>query len=174
MKIRRGSPADSAALAALAARTFTDTYAEFNTAEDMRAYVDRVYGLEQQARELEDPGMITVLADSPGGLVGFAQVRRGNAPTCVEHEDAMEVYRFYVDRSAHGTGVAARLMDGAKAAARDLGGRHMWLGVWERNARAIAFYRKSGFTDVGTTHFQLGSDRQTDRVMVASVDCPSA
>lgn len=169
MRIRRGSPEDAAALAELAARTFTDTYADFNTAEDMRVHLERSFGVDQQTRELDDPGMITVLAESPGGLVGFAQVRRGDAPPCVEGEDAVEVYRFYVDRGAHGTGLAARLMDGAKAAARDLGGRHLWLGVWERNPRAIAFYRKSGFSDAGTTWFQLGSDRQTDRVMVASL-----
>jgi ribosomal protein S18 acetylase RimI-like enzyme len=60
-------------------------------------------------------------------------------------------------------------MDGVKTAARDLGGRRLWLGVWERNPRAIAFYRKSGFSDAGTTTFQLGSDLQTDRVMVASL-----
>jgi diamine N-acetyltransferase len=169
MRIRRGSPEDAAALAALAVRTFTDTYAEFNTAEDMRVYLDRVYGAEQQTRELDDPGMVTVLADTPEGLVGFAQVRRGSAPSCVEQKDAVEVYRFYVDRSAHGTGVAARLMEGAKAAARDLGGWRLWLSVWERNPRAIAFYTKSGFSDAGTTWFQLGSDLQTDRVMVASL-----
>jgi ribosomal protein S18 acetylase RimI-like enzyme len=169
MTIRRGSPEDASALAELAMRTFHDTYAEFNTAEDMRAYLERVYGVEQQTRELSDPGMITVLADSPDGLVGFAQVRRGEAPSCVGQDDAVEVYRFYVDRGAHGTGVAARLMDGVKTAARDLGGRRLWLGVWERNPRAIAFYRKSGFSDAGTTTFQLGSDLQTDRVMVASL-----
>lgn len=169
MRVRRGSPEDAAALSELAARTFTDTYAEFNTAEDMRAYLERAYGVERQTLELNDPGMITVLAETPDGLVGFAQVRRGDAPPCVERQGAVEVYRFYVDRRAHGTGVAARLMDGVKAAARDLGGRHLWLGVWERNPRAIAFYRKSGFSDAGTTWFQLGSDRQTDRVMVTSV-----
>ena len=79
----------------------------------------------------------------------------------------IELQRFYVDRPAHGTGVAQALMGAARQAAREFGGEHLWLGVWERNPRAIAFYTKAGFRDVGSTVFQVGPDRQTDRVLVA-------
>ena len=57
-------------------------------------------------------------------------------------------------------------------AARSAGDGHLWLGVWERNARAIRFYAKAGFVDVGSHDFVLGTDRQTDRVMVAPVPNP--
>ena len=163
---RRGEPADAAALAAFAERTFIDTYAAHNTEQDMKAYLGGAYGVSQQTRELADPAMRTVLAESDHGIVGYAQVRRKEVPPCVTQERPVEIYRFYVDKRAHGTGVAAQLMDGALDAARDLGGEHAWLGVWERNPRAIAFYTKCGFRDVGTQHFQLGEDRQTDRVLV--------
>ncbi|MBK7331222.1 MAG: GNAT family N-acetyltransferase [Betaproteobacteria bacterium] len=79
----------------------------------------------------------------------------------------IELQRFCVDRPAHGTGVAQTLMAAARRAAREFGGEHLWLGVWERNPRAIAFYAKAGFRDVGSTVFQVGPDRQTDRVLVA-------
>jgi ribosomal protein S18 acetylase RimI-like enzyme len=78
----------------------------------------------------------------------------------------VELARFYVDRPWHGRGVARELMDAARAAARNLGGRTFWLGVWEHNPRAIAFYAKCGFRDVGSHKFLVGSDLQTDRVMV--------
>jgi ribosomal protein S18 acetylase RimI-like enzyme len=163
---RRAVPADAPALAAFATCTFTDTYASHNTDEDMRAYLAGAYGVDHQTRELTDPEMITVLAESSNGIVGFAQLRRKAVPACITQSRPVEVYRFYVDQPAHGTGVAGRLMAEAIGAARDLGGEHLWLGVWERNDRAIAFYRKQGFEDVGTQTFQLGADRQTDRVLV--------
>lgn len=163
---RRATPADAKALAEFAAKTFTDTYAAFNTPEDMRSYLDSSYGVEQQTRELTDPRMLTLLAVSGGRIIGYAQLRRKEVPACITQSDPVEIYRFYVDRTAHGTGVAARLMEESLAAAREMGGQHLWLGVWERNARAIAFYLKSGFTDVGTQHFKLGSDVQTDRVVI--------
>ena len=162
---RRGNLADAVRLAAFAERCFTATYAAHNTPEDMRDYIAAAYGAMQQERELADPDWATVLAESDEGLVGYAQFRRSSPAAPVILEAPVEIYRFYVDASAHGSGVAQRLMANAIEAARDLGGRHVWLGVWERNARAIAFYRKSGFRDMGTQVFQLGSDPQTDRVL---------
>ena len=77
----------------------------------------------------------------------------------------VELARFYVRRVHHGRGVAQTLMDAVTAHARALGATQLWLGVWERNARAIAFYRKCGFVQCGTQPFLLGSDLQTDWVM---------
>jgi diamine N-acetyltransferase len=166
---RRATVADAPRLAGLAVTTFTNTYADFNTPEDMRSYLSESFGVEQQTRELSDPEMITVLAELGDALVGYGQVRRKDAPPCVDQELPAEVYRFYVDAPAHGKGVAQQLMQECIIAARDLGARHLWLGVWERNARAIAFYRKSGFREVGTQYFQLGDDRQRDLVLVRSL-----
>ena len=165
-RFRRGVPADAGRLAEFAARSFTDTYAAHNTLEDMHAYLSAAYGVAQQTRELTDPAMITMLAELNDDIVGYALLRGGSTPADIPLDAPVEIYRFYVDAAAHGTGLAQRLMAESLMAAQDLGGRHVWLGVWERNARAIAFYMKAGFRDVGTQHFQLGADRQTDRVLL--------
>jgi len=163
-------PADAARLAAFATKAFVHTYADHNTPEDMQDYLAASYGVGHQARELSDPGMITVLAEANGEIVGYSQVRRKETPACVTQEAPAEIYRFYVDAAAHGKGVAKPLMEQSLAAARDLGAKHIWLGVWEKNARAIAFYRKSGFHEIGSQFFQLGSDRQRDLVVARPID----
>jgi ribosomal protein S18 acetylase RimI-like enzyme len=172
--IRRGIAADAPALAAFAARTFADTFAADNTAEDLQAHLASSYGIRQQTAELADPDVVTLLADRDGALVAYAQVRRNAPPPCVTQGQAVELHRFYVDRAAHGRGVARQLMLAVHDAARELGGRHLWLGVWERNPRAIAFYAKSGFVDIGSHDFFVGADRQTDRVLVAPVHDPGS
>jgi len=164
--IRRAVASDAVVVAELAARTFKDWFSADNRAEDMELHVARSYGEAQQRREIEDRDVVTLLAEADGRAIAFAQVRRGPAPACVEGEAPVEIARFYVDRSFHGQGIAQALMREALAAARDLGGVTVWLGVWERNPRAIAFYAKSGFRDVGAQPFLLGNDLQTDRVMV--------
>lgn len=80
-----------------------------------------------------------------------------------------EILRFYVDRSAHGRGVAASLMHTCLSELRSRGSGVAWLGVWERNPRAITFYRKSGFAPVGAHVFVVGSDPQRDVVMQRSL-----
>lgn len=167
--LRRGVPSDAAALAEFAARTFADTFAADNRAEDMKAYLAKAYGVRQQARELADPSVISLLAFGEGSLIAYAQVRRSVSPACVTQAQPVELQRFYVDRPAHGSGIATMLMSAVHQAALDLGGRHVWLGVWERNRRAIAFYSREGFIDVGSHDFHVGLDRQTDRLLVAAV-----
>lgn len=158
MNIRRARPEDAGRLAELAERTFRETFAKDNRAEDLDVYVRLAYGEARQRREIEDPEYVTLLAEEDGALIAFAQMR-------VPDGGAVEILRFYVDASRHGRGVAQSLMRASEEAARSLGATTLRLGVWERNARAIAFYAKCGFRDTGTQPFLLGSDLQTDRVM---------
>jgi ribosomal protein S18 acetylase RimI-like enzyme len=168
-RIRRGVVSDAPTLAAFMARTFAEAFGADNRSEDLQTHLAKSYGVPQQTRELSDPDVITLLVHQGETLVGYAQVRRNPPPPCVTQERTVEVQRFYVDRPAHGTGVAQALMAAAFDAARELGGEHVWLSVWERNPRAIAFYAKMGFVDMGSTVFYVGSDRQADRVMVAAL-----
>lgn len=167
--IRPARPDDAAALAELAARTFHETFAADNRPEDIALHLAQSYSAEHQRRELADPAMRTLLADSDHGLAGFAQLRRGPAPADVLGEAPIELLRFYVTQQWHGLGVAHRLMEQVLAAAADLGARTLWLGVWERNERARAFYRKCAFVDVGTQIYVVGSDPQHDRIMARPV-----
>jgi GNAT superfamily N-acetyltransferase len=168
--VRLAAPADAAWLAALAERTFRETYTEFNTPENMERYVADHFGPDRQAAELRDPRNVTLVVDVNGEAAGYAQLARGPAPPCVAGPMPMEVVRFYIDRPWHGRGLAQTLMAATTDLARAAGARTLWLGVWERNGRAIAFYRKSGFEDVGTQIFVLGTDHQQDRVLARSLD----
>jgi len=169
MTIRRADAADAARLAEFAARTFAETFGAQNTTEDMAAHLASAYGIVQQGSEIANPQIVTLLLEEAAELAAYAQVRGNDAPIQPPLESAMELWRFYVDRPWHGRGLAAPLMHAAKQAAAALGGRQMWLSVWERNPRAIAFYTKSGFRIVGSKAFWVGSDRQTDHVMVANL-----
>lgn len=172
--VRRGVPADAAELAAFAARTFTDTYGEYNTPANLAMHLTSTYNLAQQTRELSDVGVATLLAHRFAQLVAYAQVRRSAPPACVDGVEPVELLRFYVDKSQHGAGVAQRLFAEARRAATAFGGATLWLKVWERNPRAIAFYRKCGFVDVGVADFFVGVDRQTDRVLALDLrDAPA-
>ncbi|MGH7498699.1 MAG: GNAT family N-acetyltransferase [Gemmatimonadales bacterium] len=167
--LRRAKASDAARLAEFGARTFSDTFAAENTPEDIALYLGRTYGAVQQAAEIDNLAMATILADVDGRLAGFAQMRTGPAPACVSGRAPIELLRFYVDRPWQGRGLARALMEevGAEVVRRDAG--VIWLAVWERNERAIAFYRKCGFRDVGSKTFTLGTDRQNDRVMARPV-----
>jgi diamine N-acetyltransferase len=169
MTIRSGVPTDADALAELAARTFRDTFAADNRPEDLALHMAQAYGPLQQGRELADPDIATLLVQTGDQLAGYAQLRRGPVPACVKGEAPIELWRFYVAQEWHGQGIAQALMRRVETEADRAGARSLWLGVWERNERAKAFYRKSGFVDVGSHLFMVGSDAQIDRILVRPV-----
>ena len=167
--IRRATPADNALLAEIGARAFSDTFAADNTPENMAAYLAASFGPDRQAAELADPRGLFLIAEIEGQTAGYARLREGALPGplpgAASAQRPMEIVRFYALKEWIGRGVGAALMTACLAEARQRGCGALWLDVWERNPRAIAFYRRWGFADVGTQAFLLGDDRQTDILM---------
>ena len=164
--IRAGVATDATALAELAGRTFRETFGAGNRPEDIALHTAHAYGPSQQETELVDPDITTLLVEVDGQLAGYAQLRTGVPPACVTGEEPVELWRFYIAQPWHGRGVAQALMRKVERDAYRRGGRTLWLGVWERNDRARAFYHENGFMDVGSHVFMVGTDAQTDRILV--------
>jgi ribosomal protein S18 acetylase RimI-like enzyme len=162
---RAATPDDAGPLASLAERTFRHAFEPDNTPEDMNAYCAQAFAVDRVRAELLDPDRQVVIGTDGSELVAYAQLSAGPAPACVTGRDPIEIVRFYVDSRWHGAGVAAGLMAETLAAAERRGAATVYLAVWERNDRAIAFYRKHGFRKVGAKPFVLGTDTQTDEVM---------
>lgn len=167
--IRAASPDDAAALTNFAAASFRETFGPDNAPEDMNAYVADAFTLDRQRVTLADPRAFVLVAEDETGIAGYAQLRDGPAPPEVLGARAIELERFYVASRWQGGGLAARLMDAVLGAARARCARAVWLGVWERNARAIRFYARMGFEPVGSHIFMLGTDAQTDLIMTRAL-----
>ena len=165
LTIRRGTLEDAELLSELGARTFSETFAADNTPEDLAAYVATWFNVAQQTSELEDPASIFLIAEVDERAAGYAMLRDGEPEKGVEGVNPIELVRLYVSRDWLGRGVGEQLMRACIDEARQAGHETIWLGVWERNARAQAFYRKWNFRAVGEHMFQLGSDLQRDLLM---------
>ena len=169
VSLREAIPNDAHALAELAEATFRAAFAAQNTAEDMASHCAANYSEALQGAEIARDDYRTFVMESQGRLIAYAQLRDGSAPSCVAGDSPIEIQRLYVDAAWHGRGIAPRLMQACLDAARSQGKKTVWLGVWEQNPRAIAFYTKFGFTYVGTHTFVVGRDPQTDLIMQRTV-----
>jgi ribosomal protein S18 acetylase RimI-like enzyme len=167
--IRRGTLADALLLSELGARTFTETFAADNTPEDLSSYLATSFSVAQQTAELEDPVSTFLIAEVDGHAAGYAKLHVGEPEQGVEGANPIELVRLYVLREWLGRGIGEQLMRACIDEAQQAGHETLWLGVWESNARAQAFYRKWSFRDVGEHVFQLGADRQRDILMERSL-----
>lgn len=163
--VRRAAEADASLLAELGARIFYDTFVHDTPPDDMDAYLKTTYGPDIQRAELNDPQLTFFIAETDGASSGYALLRAGRAPESIGGARPVELARLYISHEWHGRGVGAALMRACFDEARRKGFQTMWLGVWEHNARALAFYRKWDFQVVGSHIFTVGSDAQTDLLM---------
>lgn len=166
--IRKAHPRDAMVLADFAELTFRITFGDMNTPEHMDLHCRNSYGEQIQSAEISNPGIVTLLSENEGKLVGYAQLRWGEAPGCVSAQRPSEIHRLYVADYWHGKGVGPMLMKACIDEIKHHGSDAVWLGVWEHNPKAIAFYKKFGFLEVGDHSFSVGGDPQRDIVMVKS------
>lgn len=154
----------------LSVRTFTETFAPMNTPEDMEEYVRSSFAREKFRRELSDSNTEFFFLYCGGKPAGYLKLNEAPSQTDVNDEGSLEIERIYVLSEFQGTGLGAQLMEKAVSTARERGKKYIWLGVWEKNEKAIRFYKKHGFYKISEHTFVIGTDRQTDHIMRLDID----
>ena len=165
MELRYGTTKDAQTLSELGARTFFDAFAKLNTAENINSYLEKSFSPDIQRKELSSPDVIFILADLKGTSIGYAQLLIGSSDESISGIKPMELRRIYADQNYIGKGIGGQLMQAAIDESRLRGCDCIWLGVWEKNSRAIAFYEKWMFRKVGAHLFMLGNEPQNDYIM---------
>ena len=163
-EIRAAGPADAALIADVSRRTFYDTFASQNTPENMEKFMNTQFTRKTLMSELNDPQNIFFLAFYQNELAGYLKLR-DHQPEQLQNIPAIEVVRIYSVSSMIGKGIGKVLMQTAIDEAINRSKSVVWLGVWEKNQRAIDFYTKWGFIKFGEHAFILGNDIQTDWLM---------
>lgn len=158
-------PGDLPTLRELSYRTYHETFAHMNTASNMRAYLERAFDIDKLRGELSDGNSLFFFLYAGGQLAGYLKLNESPAQTDIHDIRALEIERIYVAKEFQGKGLGRALLDKAVDAANDRGKSYIWLGVWEKNDKAISFYQKNGFYEIGTHPFLMGEEEQTDFIM---------
>lgn len=146
-------------------QTFSETFSEGNSEEDMNQYLEEKFSVSQLKSELSDENSLFYFAVADETIVGYLKVNSGDSQTEIKDKNALEIERIYVMKDFHGKSVAKHLYNKAIEIAESQNAEYVWLGVWEENARAISFYKKNGFVEFDRHIFKLGNDEQTDIMM---------
>ena len=133
-----------------------ETYAELIDGADIVAHCATRHAVPVYADWLADPAcFVWVVQTATGTLVGYLVMTPAIIAWPAVPED-LEVQRIYVLSRYHRAGLGHALMAAAMQQARHAGARRLVLGVLKRNATAVAFYRRQGFTEIGIRVFQVG------------------
>lgn len=165
IEITKVKHADIAELQVISRQTFFETFADHNTADDMQKYLDNNLSTDKLKSELADKNSEFYFATIVNKVIGYLKINFGQAQTELKDKSSLEIERIYVLKDFHGKKVGQVLYDKAIAIAKQAKADYVWLGVWEKNPRAINFYKKNGFVEFDKHIFKLGDDEQTDIMM---------
>lgn len=172
MRVRPVELNDIPVLSELACRSFVETYAKFNTQQDMDKHLRDHLSEQSLTGQVQNPELLFYFAiddqNPEQPIIGFFQYALGDHRK-PPRSGAIEVERFYLDPAAIGRGLGSEMMTQCKETAASLGYLHLWLGVWSENHRAIQFYQRNGLVTVGEKSFVLGEEEQSDYVMEFSL-----
>ena len=144
---------------------FYETFAHLNTPENMEAYLNEAFDTEKLRGELSNPASFFYFLYADDILAGYLKVNDVPAQSDLQDERSLELERIYISKNVQGAGLGQYLMDQAVRFAVQREKEYLWLGVWEKNEKALGFYRKNGFYEIGTHTFVMGDDAQTDYIM---------
>ncbi|HIW38785.1 MAG TPA: GNAT family N-acetyltransferase [Candidatus Jeotgalicoccus stercoravium] len=163
--IRKCTVGDLDSLLDISKKTFYETFEKQNTEENMSAYSEKTYQKEKFISELEHPHSQFFYIFYKDELAGFLKLNILSAQSEPMGDDALEVERIYILNDFQKLGLGKALLKLAHDEAQRLGKKNIWLGVWEYNSNAIAFYKKQNFKEVGAHSFFMGDDEQTDLIL---------
>jgi ribosomal protein S18 acetylase RimI-like enzyme len=163
--IRYATEKDAELIADLSRQTFYESFVVYNTKENMDKFMNEQFTKQKLINEVKQPWHIFFLAFINDELVGYVKMRDGSVPIDLLNESCLEIARIYSVQHTIGKGVGKKLMQTCHDIAKQKDKKILWLGVWEKNQRAIDFYAKWGFEKFSEQNFILGDDVQRDWLM---------
>jgi ribosomal protein S18 acetylase RimI-like enzyme len=165
IEIKKATLSDLAIIQNISKQSFTETFATVNSPENMEKYLQESFNTAQITSELNNPDSPFYIAFCDTKPVGYLKLNFGNAQTEAIKDATIEIQRIYVLQAFHGKKVGQLLLDQAIKITQQEAVDYIWLGVWEKNHRALQFYTKNGFVTFDKHIFTLGNDQQTDLLM---------
>ncbi|KGR77415.1 GNAT family N-acetyltransferase [Ureibacillus manganicus] len=165
IKIKECNFEDVLTLQKIGIETFDETFRDQNSPENMKSYLEKAFHVDQLTTELSNLSSQFFLAYVNNEIAGYLKVNTNEAQSEELGNEALEVERIYIKGTFQKNGLGKLLINKAIEIAMEQNKRKIWLGVWEKNENAIAFYERMGFVKSGTHSFYMGDEEQTDYIM---------
>ena len=165
IKIKKINSDDIKILQKISIETFTDTFGEQNSPENLKNYLEKAFNSKKLLSELSNPFSYFYLIYFDNEPAGYLKLNIGKTQSEKIGEEALEIERIYIRKKFQRNGLGNFLLNKAVDTAKSQDKKIIWLGVWENNKNAIEFYKKSGFTQSGQHSFYMGNEKQIDFIM---------
>ncbi|SFS53684.1 GNAT family N-acetyltransferase [Paenibacillus sp. 453mf] len=169
LKIKKCNHEDLLLLQEISIETFNDTFKNQNSSENMKAYLEKAFHSKQLEKELSNISSEFFFVYCNNDVAGYLKVNTNDAQSEEVGEESLEIERIYIKNKFQNHGLGKHLLNKAMEMAIESNKKKIWLGVWEKNDNAIAFYKKMGFVQTGAHSFFMGDEEQIDFIMTKTL-----
>lgn len=170
INIKKCNIVDSRILQEISYETFNETFKNQNSTENMNAYLEKAFNINQVEKELTNISSQFFLISLNNEVTGYLKVNTNGAQSEEMGDESLEIERIYIKKEFQKHGLGKYLLNKAIQIAEELNKSKIWLGVWEKNEKAIAFYKKMGFVQTGAHSFFMGDEEQVDFIMTKKLE----
>jgi diamine N-acetyltransferase len=160
---------DSRKLQEISYETFNETFKHQNSPENMNAYLEKAFNLKQLEKELSNISSQFFFIYFNNEVAGYLKVNTDDDQSEEMGDESLEIERIYIKIEFQKHGLGKYLLNKAMEIAMECNKKKIWLGVWEKNENAIAFYKKMGFVQIGAHSFYMGDEEQMDFIMTKTL-----
>ncbi|MBD1382348.1 GNAT family N-acetyltransferase [Metabacillus arenae] len=169
INIKKCTLEDSRKLQEISCETFNETFKHQNSLENMNAYLERAFNLKQLEKELSNISSQFFFVYFNSEVAGYLKVNTNDAQSEEMGDESLEIERIYIKNTFQKHGLGKYLLNKAMEITMEHNKKKIWLGVWEKNENAIAFYKKMGFVQTGAHSFYMGDEEQIDFIMTKTL-----
>ncbi len=169
INIKKCTREDLRKLQEISYETFNETFKHQNSPENMNAYLEKAFNLKQLEEELSNRYSQFFFVYFHNEVAGYLKVNSGDAQSEEMGEESLEIERIYIKNKFQKNGLGKYLLNKAMEVAVERNKKKIWLGVWEKNENAIAFYKNMGFVQIGSHSFYMGDEEQMDFIMTKTL-----
>lgn len=167
--IRDAIPQDALCIGVLGMQVFLDTYAT----EGIRCAIAKealhAFAPESIAQLIDQSGTALIVAEVNSHLVGFAQITLNARHSMIKAGDVAELQRLYLQERFTGRGIGQQLLDAAERHAAAAGASLLWATVWVENDRALGFYPRRGYAQLGSPTYTFQGETHENRLFGKSL-----
>lgn len=169
INIKKGTLEDLYTLQEISYETFNETFKDQNSSQNMSAYLEKVFNLKQLEKELSNVASQFFFVYFNNEVAGYLKVNTNDAQSEEMGDESLEIERIYIKGEFQKHGLGKYLLNKSIEIAMEHNKKKIWLGVWENNENAIAFYKKMGFVQTGVHSFYMGDEEQMDFIMIKTL-----
>lgn len=169
INIKKGTLEDLYTLQEISYETFNETFKDQNSSQNMSAYLEKAFNLKQLEKELSNVASQFFFVYFNNEVAGYLKVNTNDAQSEEMGDESLEIERIYIKGEFQKHGLGKYLLNKSIEIAMEHNKKKIWLGVWEKNENAIAFYEKMGFVQTGVHSFYMGDEEQMDFIMIKTL-----